>query len=115
LPERLADYGRIWSAAYGKIFAQQKKLESLFFLADRRREALIDMAYDREAGRYAVEAFIAKQPFKPPFQVAVRLKARLTTQLLRYNMMSPKRLEGETMVRQLPASENYLDLALKSR
>jgi flavin-dependent dehydrogenase len=115
LPERLAGYTKAWQAAYGKVFAAHAKIASLFFLADRRREALIDMAWDREAGRYAIEAFMAKRPFSPPFPVAVRLKAKLTTQLMRYNMMSPKRLEGDTMVRSLPPNENYLDLALKSR
>lgn len=115
VPERLAEYGGAWAAEFGKLFAGQSKLMSLFFLSDRRREALIDMAWDREAGRYAVEAFLAKKPFSPPFQAAMRIKAKLTTQLLRYNMMSPKRLEGETMVRQLPRSENYLELALKSK
>lgn len=115
VPERLAEYGSAWAAEFGKLFAGQAKLISLFFLSDRRREALIDMAWDREAGRYAVEAFLAKKPFSPPFQAAMRIKAKLTTQLLRYNMMSPKRLEGETMVRSLPKSENYLELALKSR
>lgn len=116
VPEKLAEYGTAWAAAYAKLFAQQKKIESLFFLSDRRREALIDMAWDREAGRYAAESFLAKKPFAPPFQAAVRIKAKLTTQLIRYNMMNPKRLEGDTMVRQLPvASENYLELALKSR
>ncbi|MFN3430771.1 MAG: FAD-dependent monooxygenase [Candidatus Sericytochromatia bacterium] len=116
VPEKLAEYGRAWAAEYAKLFAQQKKVESLFFLSDRRREALIDMAWDREAGRYAAESFLAKKPFAPPFQAAVRIKAKLTTQLIRYNMMNPTRLEGDTMVRQLPAaSENYLELALKSR
>lgn len=115
LPERLAGYDQAWRKAYGKVFAAQAKIASLFFLADRRREALIDMAWDREAGRYAIEAFLAKRPFSPPFPVAMRLKAKLTTQLVRYNMMSPKRLEGDTMVRSLPPNENYLDLALKSR
>lgn len=115
LPERLAGYAQAWHAAYGKVFAAQAKIAGLFFLADRRREALIDMAWDREAGRYAIEAFLAKRPFSPPFPVAMRLKAKLTTQLVRYNMMSPKRLDGDTMVRSLPPNENYLDLALKSR
>lgn len=115
LPERLAVYTKTWQAAFGKVFAAQRNIAAMFFLADRRREALIDMAWDREAGRYAIESFLSKRPFKPPFAVAVRLKAKLTTQLLRYNMMSPKRLENDTMVRQLPPNENYLDLALKSR
>jgi geranylgeranyl reductase len=114
VPERLAEYTSNWGAAYGKLIAQQSRVMALFFHSERRREALIDLAWDREAARYAVESYLAKRPFNPPFQVAMRLKAKLATVLLRYNMMSPKRLEGE-VVRQLPAGENYLELALKSK
>jgi geranylgeranyl reductase len=114
VPERLAEFTTAWKDAYGKVVAQHAKLMTLFFHSERRREALIDLAWDREAARYAVEAYLTKRPFAPPFQAAMRLKAKLATQLLRYNMMSPKRLEGE-VVRQMPIGENYLELALKSK
>jgi geranylgeranyl reductase len=112
--ERLTDYETKWRAAYGDIFAGFARLEQTFFGNDRQREALIDMAWDRDAQRLAAEAFLTKRRFAPPLGVKFRLKTRQVSQLVKYRVLSPKRLENEQVARAMPAPENYLDLALKT-
>ena len=112
--ERLADYQTRWTAAYGDIFAGYARLEQTFFGADRQREALVDMAWDRDIQRLAVESFLTKRRFAPPLRMLLRLKTRQVSQLVKYRVISPKRLETEQVARALMPTENYLDLALKT-
>jgi geranylgeranyl reductase len=114
VPERLAEYERSWQAQYGEILAGYARLEATFFGADRQREALVDMTWDRELQRMAVDAFLAKRRFAPPLGVKLKFKTRLVSQLVKYRVINPKRLETDMVTRALPANANYLDFALES-
>jgi hypothetical protein len=114
VPAHLAEYDRDFWAAFGPLLSGEEKLASQFFGNDRRREALIELAYDREVARAAALAFLDKQPFQPGLKVGLRLKTKLFGQMLKYAVVNPKRHEVEAIARVLPASENYLDLALRT-
>lgn len=111
--ERLADYQRAFFAAYGPVFKGLKRLEKTFFRSDRRREALIDLAWDRDVQRAAADAFLEKRRFAPALPVRLKLQARLVSQLVKYSMVQPKRHDPDVASR-MPEPENYLDRVLKS-
>lgn len=114
VPENLAGYEGAFLAAHGPALAGAAKLERLFFQNDKRREALLDLAWDRQIQRAAIDAFLEKKPLAPPLKVAVRLKARLAAALVKYSLTTPKRGEADPLSRALPQGENYLDLALRT-
>lgn len=116
LPEHLAEYDQAWSAQFGPLFAGLKRLETTFLRTDRRREALVELAWDEAVGRCAAESFLTKRPFAPPLPLRLKLKGRVLSQLIKSSMRSPRHLAGEQISRALPESDkNYVELALKSR
>jgi geranylgeranyl reductase len=115
LPERLAEYENDWNRRYREVLAGYAKLDKTFFGADRQREALVDLVWDREVQRLAVDAYLGKRRFMPPLGVALRLKAQLAAHLVKYRMINPKKLETDMVSRALPPTPNYLDLALQSK
>lgn len=114
LPERLAAYQTRWQAAYGEVFAAAARMEQAHFANDRAREILVDMAWDREAQRLAVDAYLSKRRFAPPLGVKLRLKARQVSQLVKARVVNTRRQEPDVVSRSLPVTENYLDLALRN-
>ena len=114
VPEKLATYEQRFQAEHGAAIASVNKLEQLFFANDKRREALLDLAWDRQIQRVAIDVFLDKKPLAPPLKVALRLKTRLVAALLKYSLTSPKRNEADPLSRALPQGENYLDLALRT-
>jgi geranylgeranyl reductase len=114
LPERLSDYERDFWAEFGTVFDDFGRLEDHYFQQDRRREVLVDLGWDREIAKVAVDAFADKRRFAPPLPLALKIKARLVGQLVKASLNQRKRPEPEFHHRILPAGENYLELALKS-
>ncbi|MDB5096657.1 MAG: chlP [Cyanobacteria bacterium RYN_339] len=114
LPERLAEYEQDWKQEYGELFAAHARMEKTFFGADREREALVDMAWDRDVQRVAVEAYLTKKRFTLPFRLKLRMKTRMVSQLVKYRVINPKKLETDMVARAMPAPRNYLDLALET-
>jgi geranylgeranyl reductase len=114
VPEALAAFDARFLADHGAALAGAEKLERLFFQNEKRREALVDLAWDRRIQRVALDAFLDKKALAPTFKVAMALKTRLATALVKYSLASPKRPENDQLSRALPQGENYLDLALKS-
>lgn len=111
--ERLAEYEQRWNAELGRVLAGQARLAQRFYQADRRREVIVDLAWDRAVQRLAVESFVEAKPFRMPLQLALRLKPTLALLYAKYNLAAPRRGEQE-VARALPAAENYLELALKN-
>lgn len=114
VPENLATFETRFRAEHGAALAGAAKFEQLFFANDKRREALLDLAWDRPIQRVVIDAFLEKKPLAPPLKVAVRLKTRLAAALVKYSLTSPKRGETDPLSRALPQGENYLDLALRT-
>lgn len=114
LPERLADYDRDFNAEFGALFEGLGRLESGFFQADRRREVLVDLAWDREIAKVAADAFLEKRRFAPPLALMLRIKAKLVGQLVKSSLNQRKRPEGDVAPKLLPTGENYLELALRT-
>jgi len=115
MPERLAEYESDWNKRQRDVLAGYAKLEQTFFGADRQREALVDLVWDREIQRQAVEAYLTKRRFAPALGVALRLKAMLAAHMVKYRMINPKKLETDMVSRALPPTPNYLDLALQTK
>lgn len=114
LPDRLFEYNRDFWAEFGAFFDSLTRLEADYFQQDRRREVLVDLGWNREIAKFAVESFVEKRRFAPPLPLALTIKAKLVGQLVKSSLNQRKRPEPEFHSRILPAGENYLDLALKS-
>ena len=114
VPENLASYETRFRAEHGAALAGPAKLETLFFANDKRREALLDLSWDRQIQRVVLDAYLDKKPLAAPLKVAVRLKTRMAAAIVKYSLTNPKRNEADPMSRALPQGENYLDLALRS-
>jgi geranylgeranyl reductase len=113
-PENLAGFQKAWTNAYGEVLAGYQRLEDAYLGADRQREILVDLAWDREAQRMVVDAFLGKRPVALPLGLTLRLATRKVSHRIKHRLMGPKRLENEQVARAMPRVENYLDLALKS-
>ncbi|HEY9722138.1 MAG TPA: hypothetical protein V6D47_08995, partial [Oscillatoriaceae cyanobacterium] len=111
--DRLIEYERTWQREFAPVLAGQAAFAEQLYAADRRREVIVDLAWDRAVQKLAVESYLNKQPFRVPLKLALRLKPMLAFLYAKYNLAGPRRGEQE-LVRALPAAENYLELALKS-
>lgn len=112
--DNLRAYEVAWGEAWGKLFRAESQLLARFGGVDRRREALLDLAWDREVQALAVEALLGKALPTVGLAAGVRVKAKATFQSLRHGLLHPRRLEQENLARQMPMAPNYLDQALAS-
>lgn len=112
--DNLRAYEEAWRAQWGPLAQAEARLLERFGGADRRREALLDLAWDREVQALAVEAHLGKVLPTVGLAVGVRVKAKATFQRLRHGFFHPRRIEQEHLARQMPPAPNYLDQALAS-
>jgi geranylgeranyl reductase len=113
-PDRLGEYQERFEAAYAPYLKAIETFEHTFFGHDKRREALVDLAWERDLQRYVLDTYYEKRPAPLPVTLRLKAHARLAASLLRQAVATPKR-EQETLSRALPAGGNYLDYALASR
>lgn len=113
-PDRLFEYQARFDAAYGGYLASVSAFEQTFLTNDKRREALVDVAWERDLHRVALAMFYDKSGTPAPLTARIKARARLAVSLLRQALASPKR-EQETLSRALPESGNYLDFAMAHR
>ncbi|MEB3223772.1 MAG: FAD-dependent monooxygenase [Candidatus Sericytochromatia bacterium] len=113
-PDRLAEYQERFEAAYTPYMKAIQAFEQTFFSHDKRREALVDLAWERDLQRLVLDTYYDKRPAPMPMTLRLKAGTRLAASLLRQAVVNPKR-EQETLTRALPAGGNYLDYALAQR
>jgi len=112
LPENLADYETGLRAAMGPAMAAGEKLERLFFVHDKRREALVELARDPELQKAALDGHVAARQGTPVPRLTLRQRARIAAAMLKHSLSSPRRGGRDIVAQAMPRGENYLDLAL---
>jgi hypothetical protein len=113
-PDRLADYRRRFEARYNEFLTQLGNLDANFLASDKDREALLDLAYERDLQQAAIRAYFDKRPLALNVPLRLKTRFRMLTSHVKQLWVNRKR-EQEQIARVLPASHNYLDFALSQR
>ncbi|MEB3197466.1 MAG: FAD-dependent monooxygenase [Candidatus Sericytochromatia bacterium] len=113
-PDRLRDYQQRFEARHGDFLTALEAFERQFFTHDKHRESLLDLAWERDLHRVAMDAYFDKRAPRLSWPQQLRFKARYTASLLKQTLATQKR-EHDAIARVMPLAGNYLDLALSNR
>lgn len=109
--DRLADYRRRFDERYGEFLGDMADLDAKFLASDKRREILLDLAYERDLQQATISAYFEKRALKLPLLLKLKARFRVFASQVKQAWSTPKR-EQQQLAKVLPTSDNYLDFAL---
>lgn len=112
--DRLSDYPRRFQESYADFLGQVEALDTYFLANDKRREILLELAYERDLQQTILGAYFEKRPMKLTLPLYLKAHIKIFTSRVKQAWQSKKR-EQEQIARVMPPTNNYLDFALAQR